>query len=273
MENPTKLSGLSLTDNSCMACYYMTMKSSSKVCTFTELLRLIQNVMKPASSLLIGLVAFATTTAGIGQTVLGSYDFESGTVPPRFQGSTGSGAPNFSISSSFANDPGNRYGHYVVTVTNMYSNPSARWYAGSAILVPNLLTDNPPPPHWEVSFDIRQETLEPVFVQLVLGSSSFHSPTYTAWVTPPSSGWSHVSVFSEQFTQGLFGAGISPTQLWIGLSSHDGDGNPLAITSIGSHAFDLDNMVISVVPEPASASVMVFGLLGMAVFLKKREAE
>ena len=82
-----------------------------------------------------------------------------------------------------------------------------------------------------------------------------------------------MSVFSEEFTQGLFVAGEYPSELQIGMSSHDKNGQPLAIASIGSHAFDIDNIVMSVVPEPRFSSLIICGLLGMAFFVKKREAK
>src|SRR5215472_15712105 len=157
--------------------------------------------MKSLVPFLVSLAAFATAASGFGQTILASYDFESGGVTaPWFKAAFGGGSPGLSVSSSFVSDGGNLYGHYIVTTTSVASNPSALGFAGFFMLVPRISATNPPPSGWTDSFDVRQETLEPMVVALRLGSSGV-SPTYIGWGTPSSSGWSHVSVSSDQFTQ------------------------------------------------------------------------
>src|SRR5262245_43657496 len=140
--------------------------------------------MKPSILFLVSLAAFGSTAAGFGQTVLASNNFETGigtNGPSWFWTTVGSGAAAVSVVSSFVSEPGNRYGHYVVTTATMSGNPSARWYAGTELFVPGLSVSNPPPP-WTLSFDIRQDTLEPVFVEFLLGVVTVATYTpYRAW--------------------------------------------------------------------------------------------
>jgi len=207
------------------------------------------------------LLWFSTTVFAGAQTVLFANNFESGSNPGWFRTTIGDSTfhDQWSISSTVGIEPGNKYGDFLASVPVLPSSPSVRWWGGYRPIIQSSLNL---PPAWEVSFDIRRNLIEPVLVRVVL-ATNFPNPslTYTTYVTPASTGWSHVTLESSQFTRSTQFASGTGTFLEIAMSSHDAAGNPLAMDSIGTFDMQLDNVTFTTVPEPSVEAIVLAGAL------------
>ena len=192
------------------------------------------------------------------------YDYES---PSNSAGYVGIGA-SFGLSLTTVADGQNNYGHYVVTNFNSGTGPNSQWYAGAAAVLGNVIRPYTVPNQWEVDFDIRHDVIEPVRVELEIQSQNQASIAYTAWVTPPSSGWEHITLTSDQFSLGPgefppsgFGTNV---YLFITLASVDSLGNPLSLYNPGTYTMDMDNIAFAPIPEPGIGLIVLgaicFGL-------------
>jgi hypothetical protein len=205
-----------------------------------------------AKAFMIALVC-TIPIACVSSVVLYSNNFESGLQGGGWTRTT-VGDPAFhdvwSISVSVPAQAGNHYAAAVATVPRLPSNPGARWYGG--LLLP-LVDSSAIPQGWSLSFDVRESSADPIQLQLALGNgSSGYVPAYRAWVTPSSGDWCHVSIGSDQFTLGQASSFDAVADLAIMMSSQDVNGNPLALSTVGTHELDIDNVLFVAVPEPAT---------------------
>ncbi len=230
--------------------------------------------MKACISSLAGLLLFTTSTLYAQQVIpqpLIFQDYQSAIAPGMSKGGTnGPGDSGFgntwSLASSLVNEGANRYAHYVLTTTTLPSSPSTRWYGGDAEAskyVPITPVDFSP--GFTVSFDIRKSVAEPVRVEIDnSGGLSGATQVYTAWFTPQTTDWSHVTLFSSGFEQTTNRPSSSIVVL-IEMYSHDALGNPLAMAqNIGTYTMDIDNLTLEIVPEPCAGVLMVCGVVCVA---------
>lgn len=165
----------------------------------------------------------------------------------------------WTVTRNLVTEGGNRYLNVTATVPQLPMNDEAAWYGGYyAHILSSSNSIVTMPDNWTISFEVRADESGPIRVR-ILEKRRFNSPTLgvisTSWVTLESPGWHSVALnssqFSEQpdFTAGISGSLMSSIFLEIGLASHDSNGNPLSLASVGSYTIDIDNVLLVAVPE------------------------
>ncbi len=185
---------------------------------------------------------FETSFPGFGWAKAGSYTTSNDAA---FYAS-------LAISASIQKSGGNRYEEAVMTVPTIPSSPNTRWYGGVSL---SLIPSADVPGDWSLSFDVRESSGDPLQIRLYLDNGQELTPEYMCWATPSSGDWSPVTINSSSCQFNPFGTDFNQdttAQLFIFMASHDSTGNPLALSNVGTYTLDVDNVVLSSVPEPGS---------------------
>ncbi len=224
-------------------------------------------------AILIALATLSLPRTGSAQVLLSNvFSQTSGLGTTR----TTSGDNNFhslwSVTPSVnSTTPGDWFAHYNINIPSLPTNSAARWSGGYLTLlsITNL------PPLWQLSFDISLPTVEAFEVSFrFVNSTPGFPPAMTTFITytltPPATGWQHLTINQSTpstITQ-RFAGSLPNGALSIALLSHNPLGQPATISHVGTHAFDLDNIIL-VVPEPSALAL--FGLAAIPLFRKIRQ--
>ncbi len=178
---------------------------------------------------------------------------------------------SWSINSSVAADAGNWFARYAINVSQLPVNDATRWIGG--FYAPNYSIVSLPA-NWQLSFDVSLPAAESMQVNFLFNPNTGTTPPFlkstvmTFWITPPETGWQHIvinqdtpHILSERSAGPALG--IS-TSLTISMASHDALGNAQTIAQVGTHTFDLDNIILQTIPEPTGIvwiGLVIIGLM------------